>query len=192
MPCATFCNMLFLYGGELLALANPQAGGLPLVGCPRRLIQYTGQFKQKVTLPHVYNEVTSEPTITLHASIVRRALKVLIRYLTNTQCGNPVSHGTRQSDGPFLSRLSPACPVSGCHSGDDALSQFLKIIWQGWYVDDVLKYPRERSRTLWGLAHHRRCDNHKQGHAGKSLDRNGLSDWRVPCDTGFPHCVFVR
>jgi hypothetical protein len=25
-------------------------------------------------------------------------------------------------------------PVYGCHSGDDALSQFLKIIWQGWYV----------------------------------------------------------
>jgi hypothetical protein len=34
----------------------------------------------------------------------------LICYLTNTQCGNPVSHGTRQSDSPFLSRLSPACP----------------------------------------------------------------------------------
>jgi hypothetical protein len=24
--------------------------------------------------------------------------------------------------------------VYGCHRGDDALSQFLKIIWQGWYV----------------------------------------------------------
>jgi hypothetical protein len=25
---------------------------------------YTGQFKKKVTFSHVYNEVTSEPTIT--------------------------------------------------------------------------------------------------------------------------------
>jgi hypothetical protein len=45
-----------------------------------------------------------------YALIVRKALKVLICYLTNTQCGNPVSHGTRQSDSPFLSRLSPVCP----------------------------------------------------------------------------------
>jgi hypothetical protein len=35
-------------------------------------------------------------------------------------------------------------PVYGCHSGDDALSQFLKIIWQGWYVDDVLDMPPSR------------------------------------------------
>jgi hypothetical protein len=70
----------------------------------------TVQFKKKVTLSHVYNEVTSEPTITRYASIVRKALKVLIWYLTNTHCGNPVSHGTRQSDSPSLSRLSPACP----------------------------------------------------------------------------------
>jgi hypothetical protein len=71
---------------------------------------YTGQFKKKVTFSHVYNEVTSEPTITRYASIVRKALKVLTCYLTNTQCGNIVSHGTLQSDSPFLSRLSPACP----------------------------------------------------------------------------------
>jgi hypothetical protein len=43
-------------------------------------------------------------------SIVRKALKVLICYLTNIKCGNRVSHSTRQSDSPFLSRLSPACP----------------------------------------------------------------------------------
>jgi hypothetical protein len=35
-------------------------------------------------------------------------------------------------------------PVYGCHSDDDALSQFLKIIWQGWYVDDVLDIPPEK------------------------------------------------
>jgi hypothetical protein len=71
---------------------------------------YTGKFKKKETLSHVYNEVTSEPTITRYASIVRKALKALICYLSNTQFGNPMSHGTRQSDSPFLSRLSPACP----------------------------------------------------------------------------------
>jgi hypothetical protein len=71
---------------------------------------HTGKLKKNVTLSHVYNEVTSEPTITQYESIVRKALKVLISYLANTQCGNPVSHGTRQSDSPLLSRLSSACP----------------------------------------------------------------------------------
>jgi hypothetical protein len=50
------------------------------------------------------------PVSLRYASIVRKTLKVLICYLTNTQCGNPVSHGSYQSDSPFLSRLSPACP----------------------------------------------------------------------------------
>jgi hypothetical protein len=36
----------------------------------------TGQFKKKVTLPHVYNEVTSEPTITRYTTIVRKTLEV--------------------------------------------------------------------------------------------------------------------
>jgi hypothetical protein len=71
---------------------------------------HTEQFKNKAILSHVYSEVTSEPKITRYASIIRKALKVLICYLTNTRCGNLVSHGTRQSDSPFLSRLSPACP----------------------------------------------------------------------------------
>jgi hypothetical protein len=31
---------------------------------------------------------------------------------------------------------------------------------------------------------HRRCSNHKQGHTGGSLNRNGPSDWRAPCDGG--------
>jgi hypothetical protein len=70
----------------------------------------TGQFKKKVTLSHVYNKVNREPKITRCASMVRKGLKVLICYLKNTQCGNPVSHGTRQSHSLFLSRLSPAWP----------------------------------------------------------------------------------
>jgi hypothetical protein len=33
-------------------------------GTVSALFEYTGQFKKKVTLSHVHNEVTSEPTIT--------------------------------------------------------------------------------------------------------------------------------
>jgi hypothetical protein len=36
----------------------------------------TGQFKKKVTLSHVYNEVASEPTITRYTKIARKSLKV--------------------------------------------------------------------------------------------------------------------
>jgi hypothetical protein len=40
-PFVTFCNVfLFLWWGVVSPLPNPQAGGLPLVGCPRLLIQY--------------------------------------------------------------------------------------------------------------------------------------------------------
>jgi hypothetical protein len=113
----------------------------------------TGQFKKKITLSHVYNEVINEPAITWYATIVRKALKVLIGYLTNTQCGNPVSHDTRQSDSPFLSRLFPACP-------------YLWLPRRRWCAVSILEdhlagvvrkrrpwhTPRERSRTVWGLA----------------------------------------
>jgi hypothetical protein len=42
------------------------------------LTEYTGQFKKKVTLSHIYNEVTSEPTITRYTTIVRKTLKVCL------------------------------------------------------------------------------------------------------------------
>jgi hypothetical protein len=103
---------------------------------------YTGQLKKKVTLSHVYNEVTSEPTITRFTAIVRKALKVLVCYLTNTQYGNPVSHAHVNPIVHFCPDSLQHVPVYGCHSGDDALSQFLKIIWQGWYIDDVLDLPQ--------------------------------------------------
>jgi hypothetical protein len=113
----------------------------------------TGQFKKKVTLSHVYNEITSEPTVTRYASIGRKALKVLICYLTNTQCGNPVSHGTRQSDSPFLSRLFPACPCLWLPQRRWCAVSILEDHLAGvvrrrrpWHT------PRERSRTVWGLA----------------------------------------
>jgi hypothetical protein len=35
-------------------------------------------IKKKVTLSHVYNEVTSEPTITRYTTIVRKTLKVCL------------------------------------------------------------------------------------------------------------------
>jgi hypothetical protein len=38
----------------------------------------TGQFKKKVTLPHVHNEATSEPTITRFSTIVTKTLKVCL------------------------------------------------------------------------------------------------------------------
>jgi hypothetical protein len=38
---------------------------------------HTGQFKKKVTLLHVYNKVTSEPTITRYTTVVRKTLKSL-------------------------------------------------------------------------------------------------------------------
>jgi hypothetical protein len=36
----------------------------------------TGQFKKKVTLSHVYNEVISEPTITRYTTTVKKTLQV--------------------------------------------------------------------------------------------------------------------
>jgi hypothetical protein len=102
---------------------------------------YTEQFKKKVTLSHVY-KVTNEPIITWYASIVRKTLKVLICYLTNTQCGNPMSHINPIVR--FCSDFLQHVLVYGCHSGDHVLSQFLKIIWQGWYVDSVLDIPPEK------------------------------------------------
>jgi hypothetical protein len=36
-------------------------------------LQTTGQFKKKVTLSHVYNEVTSEPAITLRLIFIAKS-----------------------------------------------------------------------------------------------------------------------
>jgi hypothetical protein len=38
----------------------------------------TGQLKKKVTLLHIYDEVTSEHTITRFPTIVRKTLKVCL------------------------------------------------------------------------------------------------------------------
>ena len=39
-PCLIFLNRIFSRGGVVSTSPNPQAGGPPLVGCPRLLIQY--------------------------------------------------------------------------------------------------------------------------------------------------------
>jgi hypothetical protein len=44
----------------------------------KRELGYTEQFKKKITLSHVYNEVTSEPKITRYTTIVRKTLKVCL------------------------------------------------------------------------------------------------------------------
>jgi hypothetical protein len=46
----------------------------------------TGQFKKKVTLSHVHNEVTSEPTITRYTTIVRKTLKDCLQYVPVCCC----------------------------------------------------------------------------------------------------------
>jgi hypothetical protein len=100
--------------------------------------------KRRLRVSHVYDEVTSEPTIMRYTTIVRKALKVLISDITNTQCGKPMSHGTHQCHSHFCPDSFQHVPVYVCHSDDDVLSQFLKIIWQGWYTDDVFGILSEK------------------------------------------------
>jgi hypothetical protein len=42
------------------------------------IVLYTGQFKKKVTLSHVYNDVTNEPTITRYTTIVRKTQSLFV------------------------------------------------------------------------------------------------------------------
>jgi hypothetical protein len=103
----------------------------------------TEQFKKNVTASHIYNEVTSEPTITRYASIVRKTLKfwhvklqtLNVETQSHTAHVNPIVH--------FCPDSLQHVRVYGSHSGIDTLSQFLNIILQGWYVDDVLGIPPE-------------------------------------------------
>jgi hypothetical protein len=39
-------------------------------------------------------------------------------------------------------------PVYGFHRGDVELSQFLKIIWQRWYIDNILDITPEKKVAL--------------------------------------------
>jgi hypothetical protein len=112
------------------------------------LLSYTGQFKKKVTISHVYKEVTSEPTITRYASILRKALKVWYVTLQILNVGTPCHTAHINLIVHFCPDYLRHVPVYGCLSGDEALSQFLKIIRQGWYVDDVLDIPPALAQLL--------------------------------------------
>jgi hypothetical protein len=72
-------------------------------------LEYTGQFKKKVTLSHVYNEVTSEPTITRHTTIVRKTLKSLFVIDVGKCFGPPPGETVLQNgDSTAKSVLYPA------------------------------------------------------------------------------------
>jgi hypothetical protein len=64
----------------------------------------TGQFKKKVTLSHVYNEVTSEPTITRY-TIVRKTLQVCFTF--------PLQLQTNFWSFPNNFRISRDCRLTG-------------------------------------------------------------------------------
>jgi hypothetical protein len=50
-PFVTFCNVfLFLWWGVVSPLPNPQAGGPPLVGCSRLLVQYIHSYPKYLYL----------------------------------------------------------------------------------------------------------------------------------------------
>jgi hypothetical protein len=145
----------------------------------------TGQLKKKVTFSRVYNEVTSEPTIRRYTTIVRKTLKFVCNW------PGEVLSGRRRQGRPYCKMANPHqkafCILQFAMTNSITTVQRLGVC-QGRRLPTAPAKWSSRIET----AHHRRCGNHKPGHAGESLDRNGLSDWRVPCDTGFPNWVFVR
>jgi hypothetical protein len=79
-PFVTFRNVLF-YCGELLAPAQPQTGGPPLVGCPQLLIKYIRSYpllhhSWKLYLKYLYpsNEVC-KPSAVLKSFFLIRFLE---------------------------------------------------------------------------------------------------------------------
>jgi len=44
-----FLNISVLQGGVVSTSPNPQAGGTPLVGCPRLFIQFIRSYTQRLT-----------------------------------------------------------------------------------------------------------------------------------------------
>jgi hypothetical protein len=63
------------------------------------LAEYSGKFKKKVTLSHVYNEVTSEPTNTRYTTIVRKTLKVFFAIDAGKCSGPPPPEDTLLQNG---------------------------------------------------------------------------------------------
>jgi hypothetical protein len=54
-------------------------------------IEYTGQFRKKVTLSHVYNEVTTEPTIMRYTTVVRKTQNLFV--IDMVKCFRPLPPG---------------------------------------------------------------------------------------------------
>jgi len=55
-----FLNKVFLQGGVVSTSTNPQAGGLPLVGCPRLLIQFIRSYS-RYRRPFLYPQPEDAP-----------------------------------------------------------------------------------------------------------------------------------
>jgi hypothetical protein len=66
------------------------------------MLNYTGQFKKEVTRSHVYNEVTSAPTITRYATIVRKTLKGCLQLTRES-----VSGRRRRQGRPYCKMATP-------------------------------------------------------------------------------------
>jgi hypothetical protein len=75
-------------------------------------------------------------------------------------------------------------PVYGCHSGDDALSQFLKIVWQWWYVagGSIPKRVRNSSCTVVTELVFANCRLQNAFWCGVAILKHGLP-WRRRSET---------
>jgi hypothetical protein len=64
---------LIFYGEELLTSANPQAGGPPLVGCPRLVIQYIRRYP-----PRLESVLSIRNLRTRHATVTRDPFNMIM------------------------------------------------------------------------------------------------------------------
>jgi hypothetical protein len=132
------------------------------------IFSYTGQFKKKVTLSNVHNEVTSEPTITRYTTIVRKTLKVCL-WLTRVSVS-----GCRRPGRPCCKMATPQqkafCILQFAKT--NSVTTVQRLFRTRFGIDPP---ARNTTPAKWSsgieTAHHRRCGNHKQGHTGESLDR---------------------
>jgi hypothetical protein len=80
-PFVTFRDVIhFLRWGVVSPLPNPQAGGPPLVGCPRLLIQYIRSYP-----PYLDAFSSIRNLRTRHAVVTRDPLNMEINILTNVK-----------------------------------------------------------------------------------------------------------
>jgi hypothetical protein len=65
----------------------------------------TGQFKKKVTLSHVYNEVTSEPTVTRYTVVGDSKRRAFCCGVAILQHGLPGGGGPKQVPASITNKL---------------------------------------------------------------------------------------